>query len=72
MRIERGSVVVRIAWIRRGHDVLDTLARVSLRLYDTATREVRDFDPLEAGKVGIYHCGLTVQARRTSATSARR
>jgi cysteinyl-tRNA synthetase len=41
--------------------VLDTLARVSLRLYDTATREVRDFAPLDAGKVGIYHCGLTVQ-----------
>ena len=41
--------------------MLDTLARVSLRLYDTATREVRDFVPLEAGKVGIYHCGLTVQ-----------
>jgi len=34
---------------------------VTLRLYDTATREVRDFVPLEAGKVGIYHCGLTVQ-----------
>jgi cysteinyl-tRNA synthetase len=50
-----------ISWIRRRHDLLDTLARVSLRLYDTATREVRDFVPLEAGKVGIYHCGLTVQ-----------
>jgi len=34
---------------------------VSLRLYDTATREVRDFEPLVAGKVGVYHCGLTVQ-----------
>jgi cysteinyl-tRNA synthetase len=34
---------------------------VSLRLYDTATREVRDFVPLRPGKVGIYHCGLTVQ-----------
>jgi cysteinyl-tRNA synthetase len=32
-----------------------------LRLYDTATREVRDFVPLVEGKVGIYHCGLTVQ-----------
>ncbi|HEY7042879.1 MAG TPA: hypothetical protein VH419_04330, partial [Nocardioidaceae bacterium] len=40
---------------------LDTLSRVTLRLYDTATREVRDFVPLEAGQVGIYHCGLTVQ-----------
>jgi cysteinyl-tRNA synthetase len=34
---------------------------VSLRLYDTATRSVRDFEPLVEGKVGIYHCGLTVQ-----------
>ncbi len=40
---------------------VDTLGGVTLRLYDTATREVRDFAPLEAGKVGIYHCGLTVQ-----------
>jgi cysteinyl-tRNA synthetase len=35
---------------------------VSLRLYDTATREVRDFVPLREGQVGIYHCGLTVQS----------
>jgi cysteinyl-tRNA synthetase len=34
---------------------------VSLRLYDTAARAVRDFEPLHEGKVGIYHCGLTVQ-----------
>jgi cysteinyl-tRNA synthetase len=34
---------------------------VTLRLYDTATREIRDFVPLQPGKVGIYHCGLTVQ-----------
>ena len=34
---------------------------MSLRLYDTATREVRDFVPLHPGKVGVYHCGLTVQ-----------
>ena len=34
---------------------------MGLRLYDTATREIRDFEPLVAGKVGIYHCGLTVQ-----------
>ena len=32
------------------------------RLYDTATREVRDFVPLEEGKAGIYVCGLTVQS----------
>jgi cysteinyl-tRNA synthetase len=35
---------------------------VTLRLYDTATREIRDFAPLERGKVGIYLCGLTVQS----------
>jgi cysteinyl-tRNA synthetase len=35
---------------------------VTLRLYDTATRAVRDFVPLEQGKVGIYVCGLTVQS----------
>jgi cysteinyl-tRNA synthetase len=35
---------------------------VSLRLYDTATRDVRDFVPLNTGEVGIYLCGATVQA----------
>ncbi len=35
---------------------------MTFRLYDTATREVRDFTPLEEGKVGIYLCGLTVQS----------
>ena len=35
---------------------------MTLRLYDTATREVRDFVPLEEGKAGIYVCGLTVQS----------
>ena len=35
---------------------------MTLRLYDTATRVVRDFVPLEAGKAGIYLCGLTVQS----------
>ncbi|HTE72393.1 MAG TPA: cysteine--tRNA ligase [Actinomycetes bacterium] len=34
---------------------------MSLRLYDTATREVREFVPLVEGTAGIYHCGLTVQ-----------
>ncbi|MGB7449466.1 MAG: cysteine--tRNA ligase [Ornithinimicrobium sp.] len=34
---------------------------MSLRLYDTATRELRDFEPLVPGKVGIYICGLTTQ-----------
>src|SRR3954471_16732687 len=35
---------------------------VTLRLHDTATRDVRDFIPLEEGKAGIYVCGLTVQS----------
>ncbi len=35
---------------------------MSLRIHDTATREVRDFVPLEEGKAGIYVCGLTVDA----------
>ena len=35
---------------------------MSLRLFDTATREVRDFVPLVPGEVGIYLCGATVQA----------
>jgi cysteinyl-tRNA synthetase len=35
---------------------------VTLRLYDTATGEVRDFVPLEQGRAGIYVCGLTVQS----------
>jgi cysteinyl-tRNA synthetase len=32
-------------------------------LYDTRTREVRAFEPREAGRVGIYACGPTVYAR---------
>jgi cysteinyl-tRNA synthetase len=35
---------------------------VTFRLYDTRTREVRDFAPLEEGKAGLYVCGLTVQS----------
>jgi cysteinyl-tRNA synthetase len=34
----------------------------TLRFYDTASRSVRDFEPREDGKVGIYLCGLTVQS----------
>jgi cysteinyl-tRNA synthetase len=34
----------------------------AFRLFDTATRSVRDFDPLVPGQVSIYHCGLTVQS----------
>nr|WP_202926951.1 cysteine--tRNA ligase [Gordonia desulfuricans] len=32
-----------------------------MRLYDTATREVRDFVPLVEGRASIYLCGATVQ-----------
>jgi len=35
---------------------------VSLRLYDTAARAVRDFVPVEPDRVSIYLCGATVQA----------
>jgi cysteinyl-tRNA synthetase len=35
---------------------------VALRFYDTATRSVRDFVPLQDGRAGIYVCGATVQA----------
>ncbi|MBK7819913.1 MAG: cysteine--tRNA ligase [Tessaracoccus sp.] len=35
---------------------------MTLNLYDTAARAVREFVPLVDGKVSIYHCGLTVQA----------
>ncbi|WP_019201012.1 cysteine--tRNA ligase [Tsukamurella sp. 1534] len=34
---------------------------MTLRLYDSLTREVRDFVPLVEGKAGIYLCGATVQ-----------
>ncbi|WP_328528839.1 cysteine--tRNA ligase [Nocardioides sp. NBC_00368] len=35
---------------------------MALRLYDSATREVRDFTPLHPGKASLYVCGLTVQS----------
>ena len=34
---------------------------VSLRFYDTASRSVRPFEPLQPGRVGLYNCGATVQ-----------
>jgi cysteinyl-tRNA synthetase len=34
----------------------------TLHLYNTATREVSPFTPIESGQVGIYLCGATVQA----------
>ncbi|HTA10968.1 MAG TPA: cysteine--tRNA ligase, partial [Streptosporangiaceae bacterium] len=35
---------------------------MTLRLHDTATRSVREFSPLQPGKVSLYLCGATVQA----------
>jgi cysteinyl-tRNA synthetase len=35
---------------------------VGLRLYDSATAEVRDFVPLVEGRAGIYVCGATPQS----------
>lgn len=40
----------------------NNLGPVSLRLYDTGTRSVRAFEPLEEGRVGMYVCGATPQA----------
>ena len=36
---------------------------MTLRLYDTATRALRPLEPLQPGRVGVYTCGPTVQAR---------
>jgi cysteinyl-tRNA synthetase len=38
------------------------LGAVTLRLYDTASRSVREFTPLQPGRVSLYLCGATVQA----------
>ncbi|MFH0243769.1 cysteine--tRNA ligase [Streptomyces sp. HK10] len=35
---------------------------MTLRLYDTSARQIRDFTPLAPGRVSIYLCGATVQA----------
>lgn len=42
---------------------------VTIRLYDTSARQIRDFVPLKPGCVSIYLCGATVQAAPTSGTS---
>jgi cysteinyl-tRNA synthetase len=34
---------------------------VTLRLYDTASRTVREFQPVTQGKASVYLCGATVQ-----------
>ncbi|WP_344313801.1 cysteine--tRNA ligase [Fodinicola feengrottensis] len=35
---------------------------MSLRLYDSLSRSVRDFTPVTPGQVGMYLCGMTVDA----------
>ncbi len=35
---------------------------MTIRLYDTSARQIRDFTPLKPGCVSIYLCGATVQA----------
>ena len=39
-----------------------TLSKVTLRLFDTASRSAREFEPLARGKASVYLCGATVQA----------
>ncbi|MBP2680820.1 MAG: cysteinyl-tRNA synthetase, partial [Candidatus Krumholzibacteriota bacterium] len=34
---------------------------MTLRVYDTQRAKNVDFEPVHAGKVGIYFCGMTVQ-----------
>jgi cysteinyl-tRNA synthetase len=34
---------------------------VTLRIYDTLSRQKREFVPVHAGRVGLYVCGMTVQ-----------
>ncbi|RLV54891.1 cysteine--tRNA ligase [Aeromicrobium phragmitis] len=34
---------------------------MTLHLFDSATRRITPLDPVVPGRVGIYHCGLTVQ-----------
>lgn len=40
-----------------------TLNAVTLRIYDTATRSLRDFTPIKEGHASIYLCGATPQAQ---------
>ena len=35
---------------------------MTVRLYDSRTQQLRDLEPLEPGKVGMYVCGPTVQS----------
>lgn len=46
---------------RAGATRYRTLTKVTLRLFDTAYRAVREFRPVTQGKVSVYLCGATVQ-----------
>ncbi|MCW2900372.1 MAG: cysteinyl-tRNA synthetase [Streptosporangiaceae bacterium] len=52
--LRRSAVVPRASSI--------SLEPVSLHLYDTGTRTIREFVPLEPGRAGMYVCGATPQA----------
>jgi cysteinyl-tRNA synthetase len=41
----------------RGDDILSSM---TLRIYNTLTRQKEDFIPINEGKVGMYVCGVTV------------
>ncbi|WJZ01015.1 Cysteine--tRNA ligase [Corynebacterium hansenii] len=45
-----------------GTDATATLGGVNFRIFDTATRELRDFEPIRAGHASVYLCGATPQA----------
>ena len=40
--------------------LISSLCKPVLRVYNTATRKVEDFKPINENKVGMYVCGLTV------------
>ncbi len=46
----------------RAATVYRTLTKVTLRLFDTASRAAREFRPVTQGKASVYLCGATVQA----------
>ena len=48
--------------VSAGPAPVGTIAPVTLRLYDSAARAVRDFVPLHDGVATVYVCGLTVQS----------
>ena len=53
-----GAAPVKRALVRLARGRI--LTPMPIKLYNTLTRAVDEFVPLEAGKVGLYTCGLTV------------